>query len=418
MAPRIDDTPIDDVLISGASFAGLTLALALAETFGADLRIKVLDAATAPAADAVHRPDSRASALSAASQRLFYSLGLWPRLADAAQPVARIEITDSSLESGIRPVQMSYDNATDAGDPATFIVPNAAILKALDAAVAAHPSIGIVRGAAARGLDVGPHDATVTCADGTRHRARLVVAADGRKSNLRDAAGIKVIGWDYGQTGIVTTVAHERPHGAVAVQHFLPSGPFAILPLVGNRSCVTWSEDATEAARILALDDDQFLDELDLRFGGRLGPLSLAGPRQSWPLEMHLARAYVAPRFALVGDAAHGVHPIAGQGLNLGLRDVAALTEVLADTARLGLDIGNADALARYERWRRFDSMVSAATFDGLNRVFSNDWTLVRAARDFGLGLVDRMPALKRLLLQEAAGLSGELPKLLRGERI
>ncbi len=418
MTSNSDDTQIDDIVISGASFAGLTLALALAETFGPELRITVLDATPATHLNTGRRPDSRASALSAASQRLLGTLGIWSRISAAAQPVSRIEITDSSLESGIRPVQMSYDNATDAGDPATFIVPNATLLIALDAAVAAHPSIRVMSGAAVTGLQTGPHVSTVLRADGSAVRGRLVVAADGRRSVLRDAAGIKVIGWEYGQTGIVTTVAHERPHGGVAVQHFLPAGPFAILPLTGDRSCVTWSEDAKEAVRILALDDERFLDELDLRFGGRLGPLALAGPRQSWPLEMHLARAYVAPRFALVGDAAHGVHPIAGQGLNLGLRDVAALTEVLADAARLGLEPGNADALARYERWRRFDSMVSAATFDGLNRLFSNDWTLVRAARDVGLGLVDRMPGLKRLLVQEAAGLAGELPKLLKGERI
>ncbi len=250
---------------------------------------------------------------------------------------------------------MSYDNATETGDPATFIVPNSALLAALRDAVAAHPSIRVAHGCAATGIGAGPHFATVTLADSSTRRSRLVVAADGRKSALREAAGIKIVGWGYGQTGIVTTVAHQKPHGGVAVQHFLPAGPFAILPLTGNRSCITWSEDATEARRILALDDARFLDELDLRFGGRLGPLTLAGPRQSWPLEMHLARAYVAPRFALVGDAAHGVHPIAGQGLNLGLRDVAALTEVLADAARLGLDPGSADPLTRYERWRRFE---------------------------------------------------------------
>jgi 2-octaprenyl-6-methoxyphenol hydroxylase len=245
-----------------------------------------------------------------------------------------------------------------------------------------------------------------------------VVAADGRRSFLREAAGIKVVGWSYPQTGIVTTVAHERPHEGVAVQHFLPAGPFAILPLCGDRSCITWTEDRDEARRILALDDAAFLAEVDLRFGGRLGTLSLAGPRGSWPLEMHLARSYVAPRLALVGDAAHGVHPIAGQGLNLALRDVAALAEVVADAARLGLDIGSTDTLRRYERWRRFDSVLSAAAFDGLNRLFSNDWTLLRTIRDAGLGLVDRLPAVKRMFVGEAAGLSGELPRLVRGEQI
>ncbi len=210
---------------------------------------------------------------------------------------------------------------------------------------------------------------------------------------------------------------HEKPHGGRAVQHFLPSGPFAILPLTGNRSCITWSEEEKRAKEILALDDAGFLAEVEQRFGYRLGAIVLEGPRASWPLDMHLARALVADRFALIGDAAHGVHPIAGQGLNLGLRDVAALTEVVADAARLGLDIGSVTVLERYERWRRLDSALSAATFDALNRLFSNDWTVLRTARDFGLGLVDRMPGLKQFFVTEAAGLTGDVPKLLRGEK-
>jgi 2-octaprenyl-6-methoxyphenol hydroxylase len=262
------------------------------------------------------------------------------------------------------------------------------------------------------------HGAELALADGRALSSALVVAAEGRASALRDAAGIKLTGWSYGQTGIVTTVSHERPHGGRAVQHFLPGGPFAILPLTGNRSCITWSEDADDAARILALDDAAFLAEADKRFGGRLGTLALAGPRQSWPLSLHLARSYIAPRLALIGDTAHGVHPIAGQGLNLGLRDVAALAEVVADAARLGLDIGSTGVLERYEQWRRFDSTLSAAVFDGLNRLFSNDVALVRAARGFGLGLVNEFPGLKQRFVVEAAGLSGEVPKLMRGERI
>jgi 2-octaprenyl-6-methoxyphenol hydroxylase len=247
-------------------------------------------------------------------------------------------------------------------------------------------------------------------------RVKLLVAADGRNSPLREAAGIGVVRWSYPQTGIVATVRLDRPHQGRAVQHFLPSGPFAVLPLTDDRACITWTEDAARASAILALDDAGFLAETEKRFGYRLGSISLAGPRASWPLDMHLARALVADRFALVGDAAHGVHPIAGQGLNLGLRDVAALTEVVADAARLGLDIGALTVLERYERWRRLDSALSAATFDALNRLFSNDSTPLRTARDFGLGLVERMPALKRFFVSEAAGLNGEVPRLLRGE--
>jgi 2-octaprenyl-6-methoxyphenol hydroxylase len=230
-------------------------------------------------------------------------------------------------------------------------------------------------------------------------------------------AGIKVVGWSYPQVGIVTTVSHAKPHRGRAIQHFLPAGPFAILPLAGDRSCVTWTEEAERGRAIVALDDAGFLAEVQRRFGYRLGTVQLAGPRASWPLDMHLARAFATNRFALIGDAAHGVHPIAGQGLNLGLRDVAALTEVIADAARLGLDVGSPAVLERYERWRRLDSMLSAATFDGLNRLFSNDVTVARTARDFGLGLIERMPALKSFFVAEAAGLTGDIPKLLRGQR-
>jgi 2-octaprenyl-6-methoxyphenol hydroxylase len=346
------------------------------------------------------------------------ALGIWDRLAPVAQEVAGIEITDSSLEAGVRPVLLEYDNHLADGEPATFIVPASALARVLRDEVLSDPAVSLFAPADATNFKPGDAGIDLPLAGGGHLIAPLLVAADGRRSPLREAAGIKIVGWGYGQTGIVTTIAHSRPHGARAVQHFLPGGPFAILPLPENRSCITWSEDAAEAQRILALDDMAFLAEVEKRVGGRLGTLELAGPRQSWPLEMHLARSYVARRFVVIGDAAHGVHPIAGQGLNLAFRDVAALTEVLADAARLGLDLGNGEVLARYERWRRFDSAVSAATFDGLNRLFSNDWTLVRAARDFGLGLVDRMPGLKAFFVREAAGLSGELPRLLKGEPV
>jgi 2-octaprenyl-6-methoxyphenol hydroxylase len=405
-----------DVVISGASFAGLALARALSVSLGPELRIAVIDRGkidfVSPGAD------SRASALSAGSQRVLDVLGLWTLVADEAEPVRRIEISDSSLDAGVRPVLLTYENEVAPGQPASWIVPNATLMRAFGETVADAPGVTFLSGAEAVGLETHASELRLSLADGRSLAAALVVAADGRRSPLREAAGIKIVGWSYPQTGIVTTVAHERPHGGVAVQHFLPAGPFAILPLRGNRSCITWTEDRDEARRILAIGDEAFLDEVDLRFGGRLGALSLAGSRGSWPLEMHLARSYVAPRVALVGDAAHTVHPIAGQGLNLALRDVAALAEVVAEAARLGLDIGTTDVLRRYERWRRFDSLLSAAAFDGLNRLFSNDWTLLRAVRDVGLGIVDRLPALKRIFIGEAAGLSGELPRLIRGERI
>jgi 2-octaprenyl-6-methoxyphenol hydroxylase len=258
----------------------------------------------------------------------------------------------------------------------------------------------------------------VTLASGKRLSARLVVAADGARSRLRELADIDTVAWDYPQSAIVTTVAHERDHGGRAVEHFLPAGPFAILPLQGRRASLVWTERTDEARRIVALPDAAFHAELERRFGLELGDIALAGPRRAFPLEFALARRFVAERLALVGDAAHVIHPIAGQGLNMGLRDVAALAETIAETARLGLDPGGHDALARYERWRRFDTTAMGATTDALNRLFSNRSELLKLARDVGLGIVDRLPALKTLFIREAAGLAGEVPKLLRGEAL
>ncbi len=415
MAPETGNAKFN-VVISGASFGGLALSCGLSQCLGPEFKIALIDRARP--SDGATPPDSRASALSAASKRMLEALGVWPQLADAAQPVTSIDITDSSLESGVRPVLLTYDNVTGEGEAATHIVPNAALQDALKQAVKRLDAVTMIAPAEAQDFASDDCRVAVRLEDGRELSAALLVAAEGRRSRLRQAAGIKVVGWEYPQIGIVTTVRHDRPHGGRAVQHFLPAGPFAILPLKGDRSCITWTEEAMEAKRILALDDEGFLAEVDKRFGGKLGAIGLDGPRQSWPLEMHLARRYVGPRFALIGDAAHGVHPIAGQGLNLAFRDVAALVEVITETVRLGLDAGNAQALARYERWRRFDSMVSAATFDGLNRLFANDGTLMRAGRDFGLGLVDRVPALKRFFVGEAAGLTGELPRLLKGELV
>jgi 2-octaprenyl-6-methoxyphenol hydroxylase len=408
--------PRCDVVISGASFAGLALGCALSQALGPRLKIALIDPGTG--SDAAAQSDSRASALSAGSKRMLDVLGVWTSVAAEAQPVASIEITDSSLEAGVRPVLLTYDNTTGAGEPATYIVPNNVLNQALRAAVSRIPSVQHISPSAARDFEVGETEVRVRLGDGAELAASLLVSAEGRNSQLREAAGIKVVGWDYPQIGIVTTVRHERPHQARAVQHFLPAGPFAILPLKGDRACITWTEDAGEARRILALDDAGFLEEVDKRFGGKLGTVTLDGPRQSWPLKMHLARRYVGRRFALVGDAAHGVHPLAGQGLNLAFRDVAALTEAVTDAVRLGFDPGDAQALLRYERWRRFDSVISAATFDGLNRLFANDLTLLRSGRELGLGLVDRIPALKRFFVGEAAGLTGELPRLLKGEAV
>jgi 2-octaprenyl-6-methoxyphenol hydroxylase len=405
-----------EIVISGASFSGLALAGALRASLGSGFRIALIDRAMTPA---MQGDDGRASAISGASRHMLEALGVWKQLETAAEPVTRIELTDSSLDAGVRPVVLSYDNRLENGEPATHIVPNFLLQTALVDRVADDPDLTILNGVEAVGLTRDTRvdlSAKVALSDGRELSAPLIVAAEGKHSSLRDKAGIKVVGWGYGQTGIVTTIAHERPHGGTAVQHFLPNGPFALLPLRGDRSCVTWSENAAEAARILALEQDAFLAELEKRVGGKLGAIRLDGPRRSWPLGMQLARRYIAPRFAVVGDAAHSVHPIAGQGLNLAFRDVAALTEVIADTVRLGGDYGLETVLERYERWRRFDVTASAFVFDGLNRAFAYDNALMRAGREFALGVVDRLPALKRAFVTEAAGLSGELPRLLKGK--
>jgi 2-octaprenyl-6-methoxyphenol hydroxylase len=405
-----------DVVIGGGGVAGLALACVLGDVMGAQGRIVVAERAKHDGERG--QSDNRAWAVSAGSRRLLEAIGAWQHVASHAQPVSTVDISDSSLNDATRPILVSYDNRIANQEPATYIVESGRLHAALLAAAQARASVVLACDNPIVGFASGPHAVTITLVHGGPLSAALLVAADGRSSRLREMAGIKIVRWDYAQIGIVTTVHHERPHNGRAVQHFLPAGPFAILPLRGDRSCITWTQDSERGREILALDDAGFLAEVERRFGHRLGALALVGGRDSWPLDTHLARALIADRFALLGDAAHGVHPIAGQGLNLGLRDVAALAEVIADAARVGLDIGALTVLARYQRWRRLDAAVSAATFDALNRFFSNDVTLLRSARDFGLGLVERMPALKQFLVTEAAGLTGDVPKLLRGERV
>jgi 2-octaprenyl-6-methoxyphenol hydroxylase len=289
----------------------------------------------------------------------------------------------------------------------------------VDALVAKAKEIGIdLRAGAVTGFENTGNTINVALAGGETISARLLVGADGARSRIREHAGIATHGWNYDQSAIVTTVAHERDHNGRAEEHFLPAGPFATLPLTGKRCSIVWTEDTREAERIIALPDDEFHTELEKRFGLQLGELEVVGPRRAFPLGLFTARRFIVDRLALVGDAAHIIHPIAGQGLNMGLRDVAALAEAIADAARLGLDIGAPDVLERYQRWRRFDTMTMGIATDGLNRLFSNHSDVLRLARDIGLGLVERMPALKRVFIREAAGFTGEVPKLLKGEAL
>lgn len=404
--------PDCDILIAGASYSGLSLALALDHLLEGQAAITV----AARASDLAISADSpRAFAISHASKNLLNVIGIWPQVASESEPVTTIELTDSPLSAGVRPVLMTYDNLLEHGEAASHIVPSGMLGGALLKQVKDRPAITIVE-ASISGFERIGETVSVTCETGAAPTAALLACATGQSAPLLRSAGIATVGWGHGQTGIVATIAHERPHGGKAVQHFLPNGPFAILPLPGNRCCITWSEDAREADRILALDDEDFLDEVDLRFGGKLGPLRLDGPRQGFPLATRLARRYIAARFALVGDAAHRVHPIAGQGLNLALRDVAALSECIADGVRVGLDFGDHTLLERYERWRRFDSTLSAGAFDIINRFFRVDWPLARAVRETGMSMLDRLPGIKALLVSEAAGRTGEVPSLLRAE--
>jgi 2-octaprenyl-6-methoxyphenol hydroxylase len=405
-----------DVAIAGGGPLGRMLALALARLAPQGFCIALIGAEPG-GAGRNGAGDARSFGLSAASKNLLSALDLWSKLAPSAQPIETIEITDSALSAALRPHLLGFDNELGEDGKGAFMVEHSDLARVLGEAVAAEPVITLYESDRVTGFESGPFAVEVSLDRAGPIVANLLVAADGKRSALRERAGIKCVGWSYPQVGIVTTVAHERPHHGKAVQHFLPSGPFAILPLTGNRSSIVWTEDAELGAAIMAAGEDRFLEEFAKRFGHRLGALSLAGPRQSFSLDMQIARSFVADRFALIGDAAHVVHPLAGQGLNIGMRDVAALAETLIETARLGLDIGGAVPLQRYERWRRFDSVFSAAVMDGLNRLFSNDSAPLRALRDVGLGLVDRVPAVKQFLVSEAAGRTGTVPCLLRGEQ-
>ena len=400
-----------DVVIAGGGFAGLALALALRQGLGESFRVAVADPAFAPGA----KPDLRASAIAAAARRMFEALGVWDQVAADGQPMLDMVVTDSKLEHAMRPVFLTFAGEIEDGEPFAHMIENAP----LNAALATK--------ARAQGIDLRPSAVNGFEHEGSRIAvlvgddvisAALLVAADGAKSRVREQAGIATHGWNYGQSAIVTTVAHERPHEGRAIEHFRPAGPFAILPLKGNRSSLVWTESDAEATRLVALPDDEFHAELEQRFGLHLGDIGVVGARRAYPLGLFIARSFIAERIALVGDAGHVIHPIAGQGLNMGLRDVAALAEAMVDAARLGLDVGGAEVLERYQRWRRFDTMTMGVATDGLNRLFSNESDVLRLMRDVGLGLVDRMPALKSFFIREAAGITGDVPKLLRGEAL
>ena len=404
--------PRADVIIGGAGFAGLALAIALRQGLGDPFVVAVID----PTLAQPQSKDPRASAIAAAARRLFEAIEVWDVVAPNAQPILDMVVTDSKLDDAVRPTFLTFDGEVEEGEPFAHMVENRHLV---DALVAKAKDLGVeLRPGAVAGFENADGTVDVALADGAGMSARLLVGADGARSLIRERAGIATHGWNYDQSAIVTTVAHERDHDGRAEEHFLPAGPFAILPLTGKRCSIVWTETARDAERIVALPDNIFHHELEKRFGLQLGELKVIGPRRAFPLALFTARTFIGERLVLVGDAAHIIHPIAGQGLNMGLRDVAALAEAIADAARLGLDPGGSDVLERYQRWRRFDTMTMSIATDGLNRLFSNHSDVLRLARDIGLGLVERMPALKRMFIREAAGFTGDVPKLLKGQAL
>jgi len=404
-----------DCVVAGGGYVGLSTAVAI--KFSAPhLHVMLVDAAPA---DAVSK-DERASAIAAAATRMLDRMGLWKGLLKDAQPINEMIVTDSRTKDPVRPVFLTFGETADDGangEPFAHMLPNKALVKSLREK-AGKLGIELRFGDTVTGFETQEHRCDVSLRSGGTVATRLLIAADGVNSSLREQAGIKVVRWAYDQMGIVTTVAHEYPHEGRAEEHFLPGGPFATLPLSGNRSSLVWTEPTQNAERLMAADDFTFELELESRFGHKLGEIEVAGPRKAFPLGLTLARDFIKPRFALVGDAAHGIHPIAGQGLNLGFKDAAALAQTIVEADRLGLDIGSQVVLERYQKWRRFDTVQMGAVTDVLNRLFSNDIGPLRMVRTIGLGIVDRLPGLKQSFINQAAGRSTSNPSLLNGELI
>lgn len=409
MSGAAQKTSDADVLIVGGGLVGLTLAVALA---GAGVRVTVIDRAD-PAAMKDAAFDGRVSSLAQGSVAILEGIGVWPAIAPAAEAILEIRVSD-----GASPLFLHYDHADVGERPLGYIAENRTSREALLKVAETLPDLRLLAPVTLGDLVRGADGVEATLEDGRMIRARLAVGADGARSQMRERAGISTVDWSYRQIGIVCTVAHERPHRGIAHERFLPAGPFAILPMTENRSSLVWTEKASFAPDILALDEAGFMAELSARYGDFMGHLEVVGPRWSYPLALRHARHYTSERLALVGDAAHAIHPIAGQGFNLGIRDAAVLAELIVDRLRLGLDPGSPDVLAHYQRWRRFDATAMIAVTDGLNRLFSNDIPPVRLARDLGLAAVNQAKPLKRAFMRHAMGMSGTLPRLARGERL
>jgi 2-octaprenyl-6-methoxyphenol hydroxylase len=403
------DTSFDIVIVGGGP-VGLTMAVALTRSMKG-LRVALLD----------RRPfsvpkDQRASAIAAGVRRIFVELGVWTGMAIGAEPVRQMKITDSGSGDISRPLFLSFMGDVAPGEPFAHLVPNQLVAETLLGALG--DGVEIIAPVEITGFAADAAMARLSLADGRTISAPLVIASDGAQSALRSRAGIEVIAHDYRQSGLVTTITHELDHEGTAYEHFRPAGPFASLPLPGRRSSLVWTEGRDRAAELKTWPNEQIAAEIEGVMGSSLGRVTLEEGLQVFPLKLQIARSFVAPRLALIGDAAHVVHPVAGQGLNLGLKDVAALAEVAIDAIRLGQDHGAADVLERYQHWRRFDTALMAMVTDGMVRLFSNDVAPVRALRDLGMGVVDRLPPVKDFLIGRAAGLDRNGPKLLRGLQI
>ena len=403
-----------DILIVGGGLNGPALALALAQTGHS---VTVVDSLT-PDKLADEGFDGRGYALALASQRLLQQTGVWQHVGDNAQPMLEIKVTDGHAGQGPSPFFIHFDHAELEEGPMGYMVEDRFLRRAFLQAMEDAPGITLVSGRTVTAQSPDQTGVTVTLDDGGELRGQVLVGSDGRRSGTAQRAGIKRTGWDYGQTALVCAIDHEQPHHGIAHQFFMPPGPLAILPLPGNRSSIVWSERTETAKAIHALDDADYIQALRPRFGDFLGEISLAGKRFTYPLNLTIANSFIGDRMALVGDAAHGMHPIAGQGLNAGLRDVGALAEVITEASRRGEDIGSPLVMERYQQWRRFDTASLVAATDVFNRLFSNDNPLLRLGRDIGMGVAGAIPGLRRNFVREAAGLTGDLPRLLKGQAI
>ncbi len=407
-------TRASDILIVGGGLNGPALALALAQT---GHTVSVIDSlAETIRTDAAF--DGRSYALALASKRLLDAIGVWERVADHAQPMLEIKVTDGHAGTGPSPFFMHFDHAEIEEGPMGYMVEDRHLRRAFLEAMAEEKRITQISGKTVVAQETGTSGVTLTLDDGNTVAGQLVVGCDGRRGGTAARAGIKRSGWDYGQTALVCAIEHDLPHHGVAHQFFMPPGPLAILPLTGNRSSIVWSERTDTAHRINALPEAEYLQVLRPRFGDFLGDIRLQGDRFTYPLNLTIANSFISDHLVLVGDAAHGMHPIAGQGLNAGLRDVGALAEVLTLAGRRGEEIGSTLVLQRYQEWRRFDTASLAMATDVFNKLFSNDNPLLRIGRDIGMGIVGSLPGLRRGFVREAAGLTGDLPKLLQGRPI